>query len=106
MWEAIKTSEVAQSLVFSALLLLCVYGARRLQLYRQNGAGAQPSGSEFKGESVAVEAESAYLASFPNLVDIQATPAEREQIGRDKVLYHQLQNLELYPGMSTLWRIS
>jgi hypothetical protein len=55
-------------------------------------------GKRQQARSAADGQQSAYLAAFPNLDYPERTIVEKEQLRRDKELYHQLQNIERYPG--------
>jgi hypothetical protein len=48
--------------------------------------------------SVSVYEDEGYLRYFPDLSFPETTGEERQQIKRDKEMYHKLQNLEDHPG--------
>jgi hypothetical protein len=63
------------------------------EVARRNRANTSPSTS---GQ------QDGYLLNFPDLDLPQTTELEKAQLRRDKELYHQLQNLELYPRECSL----
>jgi hypothetical protein len=63
------------------------------EVARRNRANTSPSTS---GQ------QDGYLSNFPDLDLPQTTELEKAQLRRDKELYHQLQNLELYPRERSL----
>jgi hypothetical protein len=81
--------------------------ARAARRRRVSGeSGSRPEGfgqvvvekKEVRSGNASVYEDRGYLESFPDLQRIDATVEEKEQIRRDKELYHKLQNLEDHPG--------